>query len=181
MKKDIERKITLPEDVEAKQEGNTLIIKGPKGETKRAFKIPHAEITLKGKEIIFKATKATKIESKNIFTTIAHINNMIYGVKNPYIFKLKICNSHFPMNVAVSGSKLIIKNFLGEKYPRELELGTQVKVKVNGDQITVESSDIEEAGKTASNIEQISRITGRDRRVFQDGIYITEKGERAKI
>ncbi len=77
-----------------------------------------------------------------------------------------------------NGNKLIIKNFLGEKYPRESILSDKVKTKVNGDQIIIESPDIEEAGKTASNIEQRARITGRDRRIFQDGIYIIEKGQR---
>lgn len=177
MKKDIEKKIIVPEDIEMTQEEFTIMIRGPKGEIKRTFKIPFVEITTKNKEITLKAKKATKIESKNIFTTMAHIKNMIAGVKNPYVFTLKICNSHFPMNVVVSGSKLIIKNFLGEKYPREIQLSNKVKVTVNGDQIMVESPDIEEAGKTASNIEQITKITDKDRRIFQDGIYITEKGK----
>lgn len=178
MKKDIEKKIEIPQDVEAKQETNTIIIKGPKGEIQRTFKIPNVEINVKGKEITLKSKKATRIAGKNLFTTIAHIKNMIHGVKNLYTYKLKICNSHFPMNVTINGNKLIIKNFLGEKYPRELILSDKVKAKVNGDQIILESPDIEEAGKTASNIEQRARITGRDRRIFQDGIYIIEKGQR---
>ena len=33
----------------------------------------------------------------------------------------------------------------------------------------------EKVGQTSANIERACRIRGRDRRVFQDGIYIVEK------
>ena len=50
-----------------------------------------------------------------------------------------------------------------------------VNVKIEGDVIVIESTDKEAAGKTATNIEQLTRITDKDRRIFQDGIYVIEK------
>ena len=105
----------------------------------------------------------------------AHIKNMIKGVSEGFVYTLKICSSHFPMSVSVSGNKLEVKNYLGEKVPRVLNLVENVKVTINGEEVVVESSDKELAGQTAANIELLTRRSGFDRRVFQDGIYITEK------
>jgi large subunit ribosomal protein L6 len=100
---------------------------------------------------------------------------MLKGVQEPFVYKLKACSSHFPMTVSVTGNKLSIKNFLGEKTPREVTFKPGVKVTVAGDQITVESADLELAGDAASKIELATFISERDRRVFQDGIYMTHK------
>lgn len=81
------------------------------------------------------------------------------------------------MNVSLAGSKLSVKNFLGEKIPRITEIPQGVAVKIEGDKITVTSIDTELGGRTSSNIEQLTRIARRDRRIFQDGIYIIQKPE----
>jgi large subunit ribosomal protein L6 len=82
------------------------------------------------------------------------------------------------MNVSVSGDTFAIKNFLGEKVPRTLKIKEGVTVKVEGTDVTVESTDIEKAGQVAADIEQLTRITNRDIRIFQDGIYIVEKSRK---
>lgn len=79
------------------------------------------------------------------------------------------------MNVAVSGNELVIKNFLGEAVPRRVEIMQGAEVKVNGEEITVKSCNVEIAGQTAAKIETACRITNRDRRIFQDGCYIFDK------
>ncbi len=48
-------------------------------------------------------------------------------------------------------------------------------VKLDESFVTVEGIDIEIVGQTAADIEQLTRITNRDIRIFQDGIYIIEK------
>ncbi|MEC7431143.1 MAG: 50S ribosomal protein L6, partial [Candidatus Thermoplasmatota archaeon] len=47
----------------------------------------------------------------------------------------------------------------------------------NKTDVTVSGSDREKVGQTAANIERACKIKKRDRRVFQDGIYIVSKGE----
>ena len=79
------------------------------------------------------------------------------------------------MNVALNGNVLSVSNFLGEKTPRELTIEDGVEVKVEGDQIVVTSNQKELAAQTAANIERLTRVRGKDLRIFQDGIYITEK------
>ena len=41
--------------------------------------------------------------------------------------------------------------------------------------IIAKGANIEIVSSVASDIEQLTRITNRDRRIFQDGIYITHK------
>lgn len=105
----------------------------------------------------------------------AHINNMIKGVTEGFKYRLKVVYSHFPMTVKVQGDEVVIENFLGEKNPRRAKILPGVTVKVKGSEIEVEGIDKEAVGQTAANIEQATRITKWDRRVFQDGIYIVEK------
>ena len=81
------------------------------------------------------------------------------------------------MNVSFKNGVLEAKNFIGEKKPRHLKIKEGVEVKVQGDKITVTSPDIEKAGTTATDIEQLCRICNKDRRIFQDGIYIIEKAK----
>lgn len=171
----IEESVKLPEGVQVKVVNSEVQIKGPQGEVKRTFISLMCSIDSKDNKISVYSKRDTKKEKKELYAFIAHIKNMIKGVKTPYLYKLKICSSHFPMNVSVSGNKFSVKNFIGEKLPRELQIHQNVEVKVSGDEIVVKSCDKELAGETASNIELLTNIKSKDRRVFQDGIFISEK------
>ena len=81
------------------------------------------------------------------------------------------------MNVSLDKEKnqLIIKNFNGEKIDRIIKLVPGVEIKVGKEIIEISSPDIELAGQCAANIEKGSKVKGKDRRIYQDGIYIIEK------
>lgn len=175
MRINIEEKIPIPEGVEVKVENGILVAKGPKGENKRRFNHSKIKIGVEGKEVIITSVKATRREKTMLFTYIAHIKNLIKGVSEGFTYKLKICAGHFPMNVSIANSILSVKNFLGEKVPRTIKINHEIKVKIEGSLITIEGIDKELVGQTAAGIEQLTRITNRDLRIFQDGIYITEK------
>jgi len=174
MKEPIEARIDIPEGVSVSYENGTIIVKGPLGELKRTLFYPGVEISADDK-ITIRCKKATKREKKMIGTFKAHIRNMLKGVTKGHVYKLKICSGHFPMTVSVEGNELVVKNFFGEKAPRRLKLSPNVKVKVEGNDVIVESIDKELAGRTASDIEQLTRRVGFDKRIFQDGIYIYYK------
>ena len=171
----IEEKISIPEDVNIEIIENTIKVKGHKGELKRILIHPKIKFELKDNTLNLSTTKPSQREKTMINTFKAHIKNMIKGVKENYIYKMKICSGHFPMNVSIKENNIIINNFLGEKIPRKSKILPNVKIDIQGDIIILESNNKESVGQTAANIEQATRVTNRDRRIFQDGIFIIEK------
>jgi large subunit ribosomal protein L6 len=174
MKQDMLERVEIPEGITVTFD-EFVTVKGPKGEVTKKLFHPFVSMKQKDKEIVIKAKKATKREKKLIFTFRAHLRNMIKGVVEPWVYKMKVCTGHFPMNVSMQGDKLVVKNFLGEKVPRTLKIRQGVKVTVQDKDVTVESVDKESAGNVASDIELLLTIRGRDLRKFQDGIYIVSK------
>ncbi len=175
MKKELFQKIEIPSGIEAEIEENKVIIKSPEGKNERNFNITNLSLEKKGNEIIVGNKKSSKKEKRRMNAIAAHIRNMMKGVKEKFEYKLKVCFSHFPITVEVKGNEALVKNFLGEKTPRKVKIPAGAEVKVEKDVITVTSSDIEIAGQTAANFETATRIANRDRRIFQDGIFITSK------
>ena len=179
MKPDIREEIAIPKGVDFAIQGDTVTVICQKNEIKKHLEMQGISIVKDSEKIVVSVKKASKRDKTLVYTNIARIKNFLEGVQKPYVYTMKICYSHFPMNVAVEKGRLVIKNFLGEKKPRELAIMNGVTVKVAAQDVTVESADLELAGQTASEIELLTRRKGgRDLRVFQDGIYITEKGER---
>ena len=101
---------------------------------------------------------------------------MVKGVTDGFTYTLKALYSHFPMTLAVQGNKLIVNNYFGERVPRSANILAGVDVKVqNKTEVVVTGIDKEAVGQTAANIERSTTVKKRDRRVFQDGIYLIEK------
>ncbi|MFC1690959.1 50S ribosomal protein L6 [Nanoarchaeota archaeon] len=172
----IKQSILLTEGVKAEITNGLIKITGEKGNLERDFTIPNIKVTQEENNVVVtSSTNATQREKKMIGTIKSHIQNMISGVSEGHVYKLKICSGHFPMNVSVSGSKLEIKNFIGEADSRRLDIKQGADVKVEGDIITVESLNKETAGQVAADIERLTKRPGFDTRIFQDGIYIIEK------
>ncbi len=178
MKKEIIQKIEIPEEVNADIQENRLIVKGEKGENQREFNVRGLDFQKKDNFLIIGNKKATKKEKKRINTITSHIKNMLKGVEKGFEYQLKICSSHFPITVDIQEKEAIIKNFLGEKISRKVKIPSNVEVNINGDLITINSNNKESAGQAAANFERATKIKNRDRRVFQDGIFIINKAGR---
>lgn len=177
MRLDFNEKLDIPKGVDVKIEHGVIRVKGPKGEVSRKLVNPKIHIEMSSNEIKLRSAKGSKREKTMIYTFKAHIKNMLKGVVEPFVYKLKICSTHFPITAAVAKDEFSVQNFLGEKVPRRFKIAKGVTIKVQGAEVTVESADLEAAGMTASAIEQLCRIADRDRRIFQDGIFITSKAQ----
>ncbi len=180
MRKDIEEKIEIPFGINTKIEDNFLKIEKENNELKRKIN-PLIKIHLKDNLIILEAKKATRKEKKILGTFVAHINNMFKGLNERFKYKMQICAVHFPMTANFDKEKkqLVIKNFLGEKVDRKISIPFNVDIKINRDIIEIESFDKEAAGQAAGNIEKGTAVAKKDRRIFQDGIFIIEKPGRS--
>jgi large subunit ribosomal protein L6 len=175
MNKDLERAVEIAEGVEVLINGNEFVVKKDGKELKKKLDVGKIRSEVKDGKVILIAKGATKRESKMMGTIDAHLKNMIKGVSEDFVYDLEVCNVHFPMNVKSEGNKITIKSFLGETTAREAKILDGAKVDIKGTKITVTSHDIEAAGQTAANLEKATRLTGRDRRIFQDGIFVTKK------
>jgi large subunit ribosomal protein L6 len=180
MKKQLDEKIALLEGITAHIKGNSLTLSG-KGKTlSRAFSLPlHTSVTSEGGHLNVVCSSGNKKTWAVIRSFVAHVQNLMRGLQKEFIYELEICNVHFPMTVKVEGQQLVINNFLGEKQKRSAYILPGVSVEIKGTKVLVSSADVEAAGQTAANIEKATHVSKRDRRVFQDGIFITSKDGRA--
>jgi large subunit ribosomal protein L6 len=175
MKKELYRTVQIPEGVNVSMDENVITVKGPEGENSKKFNFGRLDVSIEGNEIKLGNKNSTKNEKKMMNTIGAHLENMIKGVQEKFVYELKVCSGHFPMTVKKEGNKAIIKNFLGEKVDRICELLPGVDVDINKNEIIVKSVSKELAGQTAANFEAATKIKGRDKRIFQDGVYIIKK------
>ena len=175
MKLKLSESIAIPEGIECRVENNTIICKKSGVELKKKIDVPGLIVSLENNAIVLKCDYGNKIQFNKIMTLIAHIHNLFTGLENKFIYKLQACNVHFPMTLKVEKNQLLINNFLGEKKSRFAKILPNVEIDVKGQNITLTSHDKESAGQTAANIEKATKVRNRDRRIFQDGIYIVER------
>lgn len=169
--------IKLPEGLTASLTGrSTLTIKGAKGELQRNFTNYRVTLEVSSNKINIGGAPNTRKTLDVVKAVNAHISKMIEGLLYGYKYKLKIVYSHFPMTTQADKGKILVKNFLGEKFPRIVKIMGATKVESKGQDVTVTGIDLEDVSQTASNFEQAVRIRDKDIRRYQDGIYLTERG-----
>jgi len=175
IRKELSRELEIPEGIKAEIESGEIAMS--KGEKKLKRKFSGFSMKVENNKIKLHEKNPRKKEKKMMMTTLAHLKNMIRGLTEGFEYKLESCSVHFPMSLEYDKGKheFSIKNFLGEKKPRTAKIPENVEIKIEGNIITVSSYDIEAAGLCAAIMERLSKVRNRDRRVFQDGIFITEK------
>jgi len=176
----IESTIAIPGGVTVKKDGNTVKVKGPRGELSRNFAYPGISIAVGEGAVKISVEYPRTKDKAMVGTYVAHINNMIKGVTVGFTYTMKIVFSHFPMKVAVKDNRVEINNYLGGRDPRYADIVGGCKVKVTGADVTIEGNDIEACGQTAANIEKATSRLGFDKRIFQDGIYIVHKSHKVR-
>ena len=167
--------IDVPDDVSAAVDHLDLTVEGPNGSVTRRLWYPDVTVSVADGDVVIESDADDANTRATIGTFESHVENMIHGVTDGWEYRMEIFYAHFPMQVDVEGDEVVIENFLGERAPRRAPVRGDTEVQVDGEEIVLSGPDKEAVGQTAADIEQLTRVNDKDTRVFQDGVYITQK------
>merc|ERR1712150_182405 len=122
-----------------------------------------------------------KKDLASVTTLTSHIRNMFTGVTKGFKYKMRYVYAHFPITGVINknGHQLEIRNFLGEKRRRTVNLAGDTQVLKSADvkdQIEIFGNSVEDVGRSCALINQACLVKKKDIRKFLDGTYISEKG-----
>ncbi|CAL1527057.1 unnamed protein product [Lymnaea stagnalis] len=157
-----------------------VTVKGPRGTLVRSFQHLPIDISMPQPDVLqVEKWFGKHKEIAAVRTVIAHVENMIKGVTVGFLYKMRAVYAHFPINVAVSNNNtsVEIRNFLGEKFTRHVDMlkGVSFKASGNKDEFILEGNDIELVSRSAALIQQCTAVKNKDIRKFLDGIYVSER------
>eukprot|EP00929_Paragymnodinium_shiwhaense_P021482 TRINITY_DN14003_c0_g1_i1.p2 TRINITY_DN14003_c0_g1~~TRINITY_DN14003_c0_g1_i1.p2 ORF type:complete len:147 (+),score=48.73 TRINITY_DN14003_c0_g1_i1:73-513(+) len=140
--------------------------------------------TLQQEESI-KVPKVIKISIKSKIVEVTgkhgHIQNLFDGVEKKFEYKMRLVYAHFPINANITngGKTVEIRNFLGEKIVRTVNMLPGVIVAKSAavtDELVVTGTDIDTTSRSAALIRQSCLVKNKDIRKFLDGIYVSSHG-----
>ncbi len=163
----------IPDGITLSAKDGMLTAKGPKGSAHYPYDARKVKVDVNGSEVTVTSIgkKITRASTAMAKAVEAHIRNLFTGVTSGHSRKLSVVFSHFPVTVEINGKDVMFKNFMGEKESRKAHIVGDTNVQASKSDITINGPDIEDVGQTAANIINATRLTKRDRRIFQDGIY----------
>lgn len=179
------RVITIPDEVSIEVKGRMVRVKGPRGTLFKDFKHLAVDMYLFEEE----GEKKLKVDCHfgkrkrlaSIRTVCSHVLNLIKGVTKGFQYKMRLVYAHFPININIEGNGTIIeiRNFLGEKRVRIVNMLPGVKIVRSDavkDELVLTGNDIENVSRSCALIHQVCLVKNKDIRKFLDGIYISERG-----
>jgi len=167
--------IQIPDEVSAEVSNLDLTVEGPTGSVTRTLWYPSVSVSVEDGEIVISTDEEDAKTNATVGTFESHVSNMIHGVTEGWEYEMEVYYAHFPMQVDVEGDEVVIENFLGERSERRTPIRGDTEVQVDGEVVTLTGPSKEDVGQTAADIEQLTRVTDKDNRIFQDGVYITQK------
>lgn len=172
----MELKTELPEGADASYSDGTLRVEKEGNQVEK--KLEHAQVEVDTNGDVTFSTDSDRKDIRSIVKTFqSHLENMLEGLENDYVYRMKGVYAHFPMTIKEQGDEIHIENFMGERAPRVIEVMEGVEVSIDGDDLEIRGADKDRVSQTAARIEQACRKGDRDPRTFQDGVYITEVEE----
>jgi len=178
-----EESIAVPKGMKISIKSKIVEVTGKNGTLKRDFKHLPIELRLEnsGKEVRARMYFAKSKQLSMLRSVCSHINNMFDGVEKQFRYTMRLVYAHFPINVNLTngGKTIEIRNFLGEKIVRTVNMLPGVKVEKSAstkDEIVVTGTDIDLTSRSAALIRQSCLVKEKDIRKFLDGIYVSKHG-----
>lgn len=176
--------LTIPEGVTVDIKSRIITVTGPRGTLKKNVRHTNMDILLvKGKDenkVLLSVWQGGRKHVACLRTIKSLITNLIKGVTLGFRYKMRAVYAHFPINCIIQeeGRALEIRNFLGEKIVRRIEMLDGVTItesKAQKDELVLEGTDIENVSQSAASIQGACRVRNKDIRKFLDGVYVSEK------
>ncbi|EFN57638.1 hypothetical protein CHLNCDRAFT_59621 [Chlorella variabilis] len=178
------RTLAIPDDVSIEVKARKVRVKGPRGTLQRDFKHLAVDMFLTEEE----GSKVLKVDCHfgrrkalaSIRTCTSHVQNMITGVTKGFEYKMRLVYAHFPININIEnkGGKVEIRNFLGEKIVRVVDMLPGVTCERSAavkDELILTGNDIELVSRSSALIHQKCLVKKKDIRKFLDGIYLSAR------
>lgn len=170
--------IELTNGVEIKQDGNTITVKGPKGELQRQL---HEEMIVKIEDNTVLVERPTESKEHRSLhgTTRSLVNNMVEGVTKGFEKALEISGVGY--RAQMQGNKLVVN--AGYSHPVEIGPIEGIEIECpSNTRIVVKGIDKEKVGAVAANIRAIRKpepYKGKGIR-YEDEYVRRKEGKTAK-
>ncbi|MGX7140221.1 50S ribosomal protein L6 [Facklamia languida] len=143
--------VTIPAGVTIEMDGQTVTVKGPKGELTRSIS-SNIELSIEENEITFTRPDDSKENRSLHGTTRSIINNMVVGVSEGYKKELQLIGVGY--RAQKQGKKLVLN--VGLSHPVEFEESEGVSFEVpSNTSIIVQGYNKEKVGELAANIREV--------------------------
>jgi len=180
--------VPIPSDVEISIKARKVSVKGPRGQVNKDFshlpceieKVEAGKKKAAGPHLRIRMWFGGYRQACAVNTLKSHINNMIVGVTEGFMYKMRLVYAHFPINTIVpkDGSSVQIKNFLGGKHIKNIDMIKGVTVRNNADvkdELIFEGFDNAAVSLCCARVNQSVNVGDKDERKFLDGIFVSEK------
>jgi len=178
-----EESIKVPKDVKITIKSKIVEVSGKHGALKRDFKHLPIELYLadNGKKVCARMYFAKSKQLSMLRTVCSHISNLFDGVTKKYEYRMRLVYAHFPINATITnnGATCELRNFLGEKRVRVINMLPGVKVEKSAqtkDELVISGTDIDLTSRSAALIRQSCLVKNKDIRKFLDGVYVSSHG-----
>ena len=93
---------------------------------------------------------------------------------------MRLVHAHFPINVTIpkDGSSITVKNFLGGKQDKIIQMRAGTTVRNSEDQkgeLIFDGIDNQAISLGCSQVKQVCKVGRKDERKFLDGIFVSQK------